>query len=149
MVKWGGLVASVVLLLVWVGSGCMFARCFTADRHFTITLASGQVHLLMVDGPQANRSFDLDQYFVTRRFSMDLWPSAEVHAGFFWRFGLPSWLPLIGVLIPTGVAWRNDRRASHIERANTCLKCGYDFCGLPVGVVCPECGVTPASKVVV
>jgi hypothetical protein len=50
--------------------------------------------------------------------------------------GLPFWLLLSVVAVPTMIAWRLDRRRNPAGR---CQECGYDLTGNVSGR-CPECG---------
>lgn len=52
-----------------------------------------------------------------------------------WYVGIPLWLPLLGAAIPTAILWRRDRRPA----PGYCQGCGYDLTGNVTGA-CPECG---------
>jgi len=53
--------------------------------------------------------------------------------------GLPLWIPLAVIGIPSLIAWRRSRR-----RSGHCTKCSYNLTGNISGV-CPECGM-PVDK---
>lgn len=58
-----------------------------------------------------------------------------------WVVFVPLWLPLVGVAIPTTLAWRRCRRFP----PGYCQKCGYDLAGNATGL-CPECGKPIRAK---
>jgi hypothetical protein len=63
------------------------------------------------------------------------WPYAARAFGHL-HIGIPLWLPLGLVSMPTSLAWwRWNRRRG----PDLCPACGYDLSGIATGV-CPECG---------
>jgi hypothetical protein len=51
--------------------------------------------------------------------------------------GIPPWLPVTLLALPTAVFWWQDRPRR--ERSGHCQDCGYDLTGNVSGR-CPECG---------
>ncbi len=52
-----------------------------------------------------------------------------------WYVGVPMWLPLLVVAVPTVILWRRSRPTPPCH----CSTCGYNLTGNASGV-CPECG---------
>jgi len=136
--KWGGTAATVLLLVVWVGS-----RWWRAGFGLRPT-----VHLGVLGGRVViawNESWSIvpvDGYW---------WPPERHAVPFSWWFdgfratgpggvaytfiSIPIWVLVVLVATPTLWLWRCDRR----RRPGLCIKCGYDLRGAD-HKVCPECG---------
>ena len=132
--KWTGLVLSVLLLVVWVGSGWYGLHVRT--QHWNIDLMRGVLVFAEADpmfGPHV---------FVRHPLRIErLSPHAQFAWWFYWNpdyfCTAPLWCPLVGAAVPTAVLWRRDRRFS---KPVLCKQCSYDIRGV---AVCPECGARP------
>ncbi len=132
--KWTGLVLSVMLLVVWVGSK-WYRIGFSADRGQAAYAEAGAVefwHNLPILG---------------LKYSSSSWYTREASGPWRWWFQyitlptgesllvFPMWPLVLGVVGTTAVIWRRDRRLS---KPGLCKQCGYDIRGLQK---CPECGM--------
>ena len=155
--KWGGAVVSVLLLVVWVGSGwrdCTWTLREDGERATYATLGHGRFAFETIDicrfmgasiGPGPGlwgtctgllRGEPSGSKWFFR------WRSDSVAA----YFGAPLWILVAASAAGTGLAWRVDTLARRRARVGNCPKCNYDRTGLAPGGVCPECGqasVTP------
>jgi hypothetical protein len=139
-VKWTGAAVTVLLLIVWVGSGWW----------------EGGVEIRSVGGAG----------FSGGRVILGAWPPSrwEFEAiewtcvrgpwvGYGWWFHylpppvvgiamvfIPIWSLALLTGVPTAWMFRTDRKRRRGEREGLCAKCGYDLRGLPDGRACPECG---------
>ncbi len=141
MVKWGGTLVSVVLLVVWVGSGWWYVQ----------TVIPGGTLLQLGAGTAiVSRKAGLP-----RQFTGIHWMANRSHR-FEWaaRSGrlpderylvVPLWPPLITSVCAAGVAWRLDFLTRRRARIGHCVKCNYNRAGLAGGARCPECGAMPVS----
>ena len=136
MVKWGGAMVALVLLVAWIGSslgnvywfppsryyaGVMSARLFIVDTG--VIGNPGDPKRFRFEQPgQPGWCFDPTAWPVSRFYSMPLWP-----------------LPLLS-LLATAAAWRVEAKYLRRAREGACPACGYDRAGLAAGAVCPECG---------
>jgi hypothetical protein len=136
-VKWGGAVVSVLLVVVWVGSGWW---------QVNVDLASG-MHLEVFHGNV--RAANLGAPYFAGQQGLHLNPREPVDSRWVLFFNrsvgsraweMTLWFPTAMTLLVTGVAWRLDTLARRRARVGLCPKCNYDRTGLPPGAVCPECG---------
>ena len=129
-VKWGGAGLTVLLVVVWIGSGWWGSVVeYSSGSH--ASLESGRV--FVYDHPPWNFRLGPEPP------SWDLW--------FDWGAGrggkylmVPLWLPALLSLLATAAAWRADAKYLRRARAGLCASCGYDLSGLPAKGGCPECG---------
>jgi hypothetical protein len=144
-VKWGGAVVTVLLVVVWIGSGWISRTwCFRSGR--TLVVEAGELWCIY----PLKSSFQLTPEEIEMLEGNNGWHSFR----FFWspqwdrnkvttRVNCPLWIPILITILPTAIAWRLDALARRRERAarlNLCPKCNYDRAGLAKGAVCPECG---------
>jgi hypothetical protein len=142
-IKWGGAAVTLLLVVVWIGSGWYWIE-WLSRSWFAVYLARGQVHIShnmptaapIPWGFRADRT-DFDLRWLPRWFH-----STELEA---WMLGLPLWVPVIVTAAITTVAWRREIVASRVARLNLCPKCNYDRAGIAKDAVCPECGCAGGS----
>ena len=139
-VKWGGLVVTVLLLVVWIGSG-WYARLWRIGGERFVGVATGQV--VFVDQADSDMRFESDVLDLsTTAFHLDWrfsWALSTPFAG----AALPLWFPALLSLLATAAAWRADAKYLRRVREGLCPACGYDRAGLAAVSVCPECGAAP------
>ncbi len=139
-IKWGGAAVTVLLMVVWIGSGWYY-RTWNPGRGYLLVVGGGcfgvtklpvalwgltSVHLRFGNG--------------THPFYMEWWyryseatPAAE------WQLLVPAWMLVVPSMMLSVSAWRLDTLARR-ARLNLCPKCNYDRAGLAKDAVCPECG---------
>ncbi len=157
-VKWGGLVLTVVLTVVWVASAWWVAVWAARDGHLILIGSGRAVYAheprFLTGGLRPGWSFG--------QSGVPLSPSAargfpRRKPEFRWWFGtsdstrrtgsaLPLWCPALLMVIPTTLAWRFDLLARRRARIGACPTCGYDRRGITGDLSCPECGTQPANK---
>ena len=137
MVKWGGTVASVVLLVLWILGGWWSIR-WVGDDGDSLTIGGGEVAYQHY--PRLTGVADIPGCHVWRHSFGLAWGLQGYRFGDNWAWHIPLWpVPSMALLI-TAVAWRFDVLARRRARLNLCPRCNYDRTGLAAGVVCPECG---------
>ena len=148
--KYGGAAVTVLLVVVWIGSGWRGIGWRALNRDW-ITISSGNfkawhwwpskvVHTERQPGP----------YFSTALAGVGWrnpwtfrWESDDWHC----LVEVPLWTPTVCAALVTTIAWRLDTLARRRAKGglNLCPKCGYDRTGLVGGkdgggAKCPECG---------
>ena len=143
MIKWGGVVVTVLLVAVWIWSGCR-GVVRSSPSGYRLAFARGQVGVLIPTKESDRR--DIHWYWLGS-------PESGFHV--YWWLSYPTWGSIPGVAIPvwmiaapsmliTSLAFRIDSLARRAERRGKCFKCGYDRTGLSQSAICPECGTAPA-----
>ena len=143
-VKWGGAVVSVVLLVVWVGSGWC-GVCLTSDRRFFANIVQGQARLHHTNGTY----FDPPRvgWWSVDHFSLQLGFHCSDLRAWAWQAFIPLWPFVVVSCAITALGWRLDTLARRRARVGLCPKCNYNRAGLAPGAVCPECGsAAPAVR---
>ena len=138
--KWPGLVLCVVIVAAWTASSSW--GVFGSWGRFVFELADGYLTLWDFGSPPQDRGLHVDLFRHAGQFHHGLgWPirpggrTGGPGAGpRLW--GIPFWLPLVVVLIPTALLWWLDRRRFP---PGHCQTCGYNLTGNVSGA-CPECG---------
>ena len=135
--KWSGAAATVLLLVVWVGSACWHFGFFLEPTG-GMTVHAGRVRIgwdepwsiVPVGGWSLlePRSYTFDWWFDGWRGT--IWSGATRTYVF-----IPIWVLVLLFATPTLWLWRCDRR----RQPGLCIKCGYDLRGAD-HKVCPECG---------
>jgi hypothetical protein len=137
-IKWGGAAVTVLLVVVWIGSGAGRAVLSSGTLHAGLTLVNGRIGVWSVSAtgtmPTPPTGFE------GHRFRRPEWaleaqwaPSPLVI--------VPLWLPIALLAAPTAAAWCLDTLARRRARIHLCRKCGYDRAGIAASAVCPECGM--------
>ncbi len=139
-IKWGGAAVTVLLVVVWVGSGWWYVFAVNANG-WQVDLLPGQCTIgLNATNRIGVTDWEMGAYSVT----LPTWTSRKWMTGLFkGAIVIPLWLPAVAVAATTSVAWRLDTLARRRARVGFCLKCNYDRTGLAAGAVCPECGRLP------
>ena len=140
-VKWGGAAATVLLVVVWIGSGCGFLEYRTASGRVWGILAGG----ITVERHSAPGGAPLPAQWMSGRTPYHMGWNGGVSENPPWWWGLfvPLWPFAVVSAICTAAAWRLDTLARRRARLNLCPKCSYDRTGLAPGAFCPECGSAP------
>ena len=135
--KWGGAVVSVVLLVVWVGSGWSWMS-WGDTGGLSANVWRGQFFIKRegIPAPHQNLGFG---FVRTGPFRL-IWGYYMGRSPVGWVVTIPVWALSGPVTIATAAAWRLDALPRRRARAGLCPKCGYNRTGLAPGAVCPECG---------
>jgi hypothetical protein len=144
-IKWGGAAVTVLLVVVWIGSG-WWGLWWWSKGGDCAAIAMGSAIIGTQDYPvPANAAGFNVEHSSTTNFRWWLW-SAEHTGPTTWQLYIPLWLPMLASLLVSAVAWRLDTLARRRARVGLCPKCNYDRTGLAAGAVCPECGAAPANR---
>ena len=138
--KWGGAVASTILLIAWVGS--IFVNVgWTSLGGDGIGYGTGGVSLWQghIPVPSAQAGW----YMPPNDPQLSFWFVYEAWGNNGWALFVPLWIPLGFAVVFTADAWYMAARTRRGDFRHLCTKCGYDRTGLAPSAVCPECG-TPA-----
>ena len=142
VVKWGGLVVTVLLLVVWIGSGWKAATRINASGRIDV-VCYGAIRIHAAPSGRA--------------FPPHGWRMGQTQTPYiYWWFGrngsgpssvyiIPLWPAVLLALLATAAAWRADSQHLRRARAGMCPACGYDRAGLAAGVACPECGAAASA----
>jgi hypothetical protein len=137
-IKWGGAAVTLLLVVVWIGSGWVSAGRYGFQYH--ILIAGGCVIPQWPTGgngdyPAPGWVCTCHHWHVTR-----WWPFLN-DSGAWVRLYIPIWLLAVMAALLAGTARYFDTLARRRARLNLCPKCGYDRAGLAASAVCPECGM--------
>jgi hypothetical protein len=148
-IKWGGAVAVILLVVVWVVSGRHDWTIYPGTE-FVANLYGGRVSLSRMDSA-AHRDFvratieSLQGFGFAPEWHWNWWCSLEANRPFLkWEVAVPLWFLGLPLLACTLAAWRLDARARRRARTSHCQKCNYDRAGLSPDARCPECGAPTA-----
>lgn len=141
--KWVGAAATILLLVVWIGSRWHRFESFNGAG-YGLGVTGGQLLILQ---PLVDLPWDWHWSFQTYEelalfgwwFDRNRWPHSQVTQ-------VPLWFPALISLLATAAAWRADFAHRRRARAGTCSSCNYDRAGLAPNAVCPECGSLPNSN---
>lgn len=148
MVKWGGAVVTVLLMVVWISSRWfVYTWAWSGGRY--VLLAGGVVQggRFAYTDPETEpdtAAYSARQFQrVNRRWDDRVefrWRPAMASSYMGPTMECPLWMPAAVVAIVTLFAWRLDASAGRRGRLNLCPKCGYDRAGIAGDARCPECG---------
>lgn len=143
-IKWGGVAVTVLLVVVWIGSG--WRREYSAvSGRWDVFLLDGRVVVTKSSQPVI---FADRQAFLARKpastFSI-VWGIDLESDSITWALYIPMWIPSLAVMLLALFAWRVDLLAHCRAKLNLCTRCGYDRAGILKDAKCPECGAVPAS----
>ena len=135
----GSATAGCVLLLIVDVASVWWSVSWTSQPQDRLVIVfAGQIAVL--SGTNLINIYD-PGWYVYRLSTPDIrwWPTIWIPnppAGPTISVGIPLWIPLVVVAIPTGLLWRRERKR---PRPGHCRSCGYNLTGNVSGV-CPECG---------
>jgi len=136
-------VLTVLLLVVWIGSGWISA-VYHRPHGRAVGVAVGVIGVI--------GSFDDDRVVmpiglevVSGSFELQWW-FHRGNVGGRTETAVPLWLPAVLSLLATAAAWRADAKYIRRARAGLCAGCGYDRAGLAAGSACTECGIAPDAR---
>ena len=135
-VKWGGTVATLVLLVVWIGSGWWCGQWITPAGGVML-LTRGHLSGVGYIVPPIWTDYCGDFTLHRTPFQWHWWAGLQVQGE---PLIVPLWLPALLSLLATAAAWRADAKYLRRAREGACPARGYDRAGLAAGAVCPECG---------
>lgn len=140
-IKWGGLVVTTLLVVVWIGSTRWM---FKYDGKYGDGFVVSGGMLRTIHSPGLRREAGPASWYAGRwRARLEWGSESVVHLGF--RVVVPLWpLPLLAFLI-TAAAWRCDFIARRRARKGLCPACRYDRAGIAPDAPCPECGTKPVT----
>jgi hypothetical protein len=146
--KWGGVVATLLLLVVWIGSVWWQVGCHRNIPDYGSRgagIAEGRLFVFKSPMMQDARVGGIQWVsFLTRpsfQFSFVFIPTGPGY----WYSAVPLWFPALLSLLATTAAWRADWKYLRRAREGLCTGCGYDRAGLAAGAVCPECGAAAGA----
>ncbi len=139
-IKWGGAVVTVLLVVVWIGSGWWGAK-WNIPGLSAGGLSNGSlcVESQGVSEKHAYFSYGRVPFGWRVKWAMN-------GRGVAWVDIFPLWPVCVIAMATTATAWRLDILARRRARLNLCPKCGYDRTGLARGAVCPECGADSSGS---
>jgi hypothetical protein len=136
---WTGLAVCVLLLIVDVASVWWDASWTSQPQDRNVSVHHGQIELWTGGGVLRFPANPGWWVFCLRTPSIRWWPTIQTvpnpPVGPVISVGIPLWIPLVVVAIPTGFLWRRNRRPP----PGHCPRCRYNLTGNVSGV-CPECG---------
>jgi hypothetical protein len=158
-IKWSGAAVTLLLVVVWIGSGWRTVRMVVA-KGVAVSVADGRVVFerfpeLPASVLNQSRWFELNsagfdylkpvthaEPFSNWSYHIG-WGMGRHERGPWWSlFYFPLWIPavlLASVILVINVRGRFARRRA---RLNLCPKCNYDRAGIAKDAVCPECGAS-------
>ena len=141
-IKWGGAVKTVLLVVVWIGSGwCGEVNLDTSALRLSIY--HGRLFIRSPNLIGFPRDWPPNVFIrgeAPGTFHMD-W-SMSNQGG---EIAIPLWVPASLILAASVMSWRLDTIAHRRARVGLCPKCQYDRTGLAPGALCPECGAPSPS----
>ncbi len=136
ILKWAGLLLSILLTAAWVGT----AFCYVVHSTTSTTIGIGYggfgwsrlSQASLPASPPAGWQFGL----VSPSDWLDygLLPEWGTMGGRGFQVIIPLWMPLVVIAAATFIAWRRDRKLPPGH-----CRCGYNLTGNVSGR-CPECG---------
>jgi hypothetical protein len=138
-IKWGGAAATVLLAVVWIGSGWRSVEWMRGDWSFGLTGGSlfvGDRQILARGVSDGVYSGVLDSLQSPR---WRWWCSTETPY-LARNIYVPLWMPSLGMFGVCLSACALDTLARRRARGSLCPRCSYDRTGLAKNAACPECG---------
>ena len=135
--KWGGLVAAILLVVLWVFSGRYDARV-SSPNGVSASIWRGGIYVMQSRKMQSRSP---DWKWSLRDDPKPYWwklSCDSVYAG--WFFNVPFWIPFAFVIGAIVSAWCPEVRVFCRTKLGYCPECGYGRDGLSKDAPCPECG---------
>ena len=142
-IKWGGAGLTVLLVVVWIGSG-WYGGYYRARLDRMYIVSDGVFEIRTSHGPLDRVKIEWVSY--DHDFSQWKWWFRWNTVWLFSHVEVPLWSPALLCLLATAAAWRADATYLRRVREGACPACGYDRAGLAAGAVCPECGKQPEAR---
>ena len=143
--KLGGAVLTVLLVVVWIGSGVPRVRehmyCVPSPG-LSVSALFGRLTFTSLSGRTVWFS-SLGQWTTSLGEWTISWVPHWESRPSGWSLDIPLWPLIVGLAWAMISVWRRDTRARR-DLVNLCPKCNYDRTGLAPGAVCPECGSAPS-----
>jgi hypothetical protein len=137
-IKWGGAAVTVLLVVVWIGSGWWeWFVPFPGGGNFGMISGGFEYDAW----PQGRTGITVHRC-ADGRFHLWWWPPRWHGSSGDLAVWVAGWIPVIPVLACTICAWCFDAQVRRRARGglNLCPKCNYDRAGIAADAVCPECG---------
>lgn len=138
--KWGGVGATVVLVVVWVASA-WWAGLWGIQSGLHVRVEEGCVYVIQGEPLPGIPILGRGALLTHHRWPL-LWWFASGGSQTYSYTQVPLWAPALLTLAFTVFAWRRDASIRRLQTRGFC-PCGYDRAGLAAGAVCPECGAAP------
>jgi hypothetical protein len=149
-IKWGGAAVTVLLGVVWIGSGWVSAsvpvpppkghRERWSLSHGSLVMATYPSVLPVRRGLPWGRDVAAD--FATGepvRFAI-LWTWSRSGAVGIDFVSIPLWPLILIAAFPSLLMFHVEARSRRLVQSNRCPGCAYDRAGIAAGSKCPECG---------
>jgi hypothetical protein len=142
-VKWSMSGLTVLLLVVWIGSG-WWELVWLGPWDWSANVQGGRFFVMSPSSAAPSGWLGLF-YFGSHPFRFAWWFKQGLQGTGFYCF-LPLWPAALLSLLATAAAWRADAKYIRRVRVGLCAGCGYDRAGLKTDAVCPECGNQPETR---
>jgi hypothetical protein len=137
-IKWGGAVVTVLLVVVWIGSG--WGRLGTpVPARYRVDIWDGRLSFTHTDGSSMAVSFKW--YTQIGRWRIIWSPDVQLGSSR-WFVAVPLWPLFLCSSALSATLGLQDALARRRARGgvNLCPKCNYDRAGIAADAKCPECG---------
>ena len=150
-IMWGSAALTVLLLVVWIGSGWWRGAHWSVGGVVSVALDDGRACIQcdalkqastpqeVIEGPRITERGYIHLHYENEPTGVEHWFSGGTTSRGWWLH-VPLWLSALASLGITALAFRLDTLARRRARMNLCPKCHYDRTGLAGDAVCPECG---------
>src|SRR5207244_1377755 len=120
-VKWGGAAVTVLLVVVWIGSGWWVAGWSTNDAH-CFQVSAGRFIASYFPSNKAMRGWTPACGIFPLPSAFEWSPAFNSHHGG-WGLLVPLWIPTLSTSAASVLAWRLDTLARRRARLNLCPQC--------------------------
>ncbi len=140
LAKWGGMVACVMLVALFVASAWWYVTAWSSGRYYrSFGICAGVIEVRWAKDPSVGPA--MGNWGFSRHGVAMIWTPAVTRGpmprspGVYTTIRIPLWILLLITATATVVLWRLDRR----PLPGHCRQCGYNLTGNVSGK-CPECG---------